>query len=314
LSLSLLSSSNCERATANSHGGREPDLGCCPRTKSTHEPFWRREFHYRNPGQESSLSESETEQTAGKEFLAMKEIPNGITTETTEVSDNVSHSIWFNCESHLKEIDESDWRLERHGESRVSMLQGMTTDESHPKFPIRIVFDRCRRNESPMQNDALSSSIEIEKSLRFESADRSMTVTLRGTTIDRNKDSENVFNSICFDCEFDSNEIYESNSQEPEHFEPRNAKPEAITIDETYPKYPAIVVFDRLKRKQLSTENAQFPVSIEIEKLFRFENAEPSVNAALRGTTIDCNEDEENASDSIRFNCEFDSNEIDESD
>jgi hypothetical protein len=38
------------------------------------------------------------------------------------------------------------------------------------------------------------------------------------------------------------------------------------------------------------------------------------MNVILRGTTIDCNEEQENAFDSIRFNYEFDSNEIDESD
>jgi hypothetical protein len=38
------------------------------------------------------------------------------------------------------------------------------------------------------------------------------------------------------------------------------------------------------------------------------------MNITFRGITIDCNEDDENALDSIRFNCELDSNEIDESD
>jgi hypothetical protein len=37
------------------------------------------------------------------------------------------------------------------------------------------------------------------------------------------------------------------------------------------------------------------------------------MNVTLRGITIDCNEEDENALDSIRFNCELDSNEIDES-
>jgi hypothetical protein len=38
------------------------------------------------------------------------------------------------------------------------------------------------------------------------------------------------------------------------------------------------------------------------------------MNATLRGITIDFNEDDENARDSMRFNREFDSNEINEKD
>jgi hypothetical protein len=43
-------------------------------------------------------------------------------------------------------------------------------------------------------------------------------------------------------------------------------------------------------------------------------NAEPSMNSTFRGITIDSSDDLENASDSIRVKCEFDLNEIDESD
>jgi hypothetical protein len=69
-----------------------------------------------------------------------------------------------------------------------------------------------------------------------------------------------------------------------------------------------------LKRKEFSIENAEFFLTIEIEKLFRFENAEPSINVMLAGSAINYNEEFENASDPITFNCEFDSNEIEESD
>jgi hypothetical protein len=41
--------------------------------------------------------------------------------------------------------------------------------------------------------------------------------------------------------------------------------------------------------------------------------AEPSINRTLRGIMIDLSDEDENASDSIRVNREFDSNEIDES-
>jgi hypothetical protein len=43
-------------------------------------------------------------------------------------------------------------------------------------------------------------------------------------------------------------------------------------------------------------------------------NAEPSINSTFRGITIDSRVESENASDSIRFNDDDDSNEIDESD
>jgi hypothetical protein len=54
--------------------------------------------------------------------------------------------------------------------------------------------------------------------------------------------------------------------------------------------------------------------SIKIDCNFVFSNAEPSINCRLRGITIDWSEEDENANDSIRFNLEFDLNEIDESD
>jgi hypothetical protein len=38
------------------------------------------------------------------------------------------------------------------------------------------------------------------------------------------------------------------------------------------------------------------------------------MNSTFRGIMIDLSDDSQNASDSIRFNCEFDSNVIDESD
>jgi hypothetical protein len=40
-------------------------------------------------------------------------------------------------------------------------------------------------------------------------------------------------------------------------------------------------------------------------------NAEPSIKQTLDGITIDSSDEDENASDSIRVNREFDSNEID---
>jgi hypothetical protein len=50
-----------------------------------------------------------------------------------------------------------------------------------------------------------------------------------------------------------------------------------------------------------------FPIGVNV-------NAEPSINSTLRGITIDPSFEYENASDSIRFNDDGDSNETDESD
>jgi hypothetical protein len=67
-------------------------------------------------------------------------------------------------------------------------------------------------------------------------------------------------------------------------------------------------------RNSCSIWKTSFPASKEIEFNFAFANAESSMNCTLRGITIDWSDEDENADDSIRFNLEFDSNEIDESD
>jgi hypothetical protein len=56
------------------------------------------------------------------------------------------------------------------------------------------------------------------------------------------------------------------------------------------------------------------PDSIDIDFNFVDLNAEPSINCTFRGIMIDSSDENENASDSIRFNDDGDSNEIDESD
>jgi hypothetical protein len=60
--------------------------------------------------------------------------------------------------------------------------------------------------------------------------------------------------------------------------------------------------------------NIAFPISIETELDFIPSNAEPLMNWTFRGISIDLSDENENDFDSIRSNCEFDSNEIDESD
>jgi hypothetical protein len=55
------------------------------------------------------------------------------------------------------------------------------------------------------------------------------------------------------------------------------------------------------------------PDSIKIDLIDVDSNAEPSINSTFRGISIDSSFDDENAPDSIRFNDDGDSNEIDES-
>jgi hypothetical protein len=61
-----------------------------------------------------------------------------------------------------------------------------------------------------------------------------------------------------------------------------------------------------------SITNISFPDSIEMDDDETSMKAEPSMNSTLRGITIDSSDENKNADDSIRFNREFDSNEIDE--
>jgi hypothetical protein len=67
-------------------------------------------------------------------------------------------------------------------------------------------------------------------------------------------------------------------------------------------------------RMSFSITKISFPDSIVIDDKVTLINAEPSMNWTFRGITIDSSDENENADDSIRVNCEFDSNEIDESD
>jgi hypothetical protein len=66
--------------------------------------------------------------------------------------------------------------------------------------------------------------------------------------------------------------------------------------------------------ESFSITKISFPDSIEIDDNVTLINAEPSMNWTFRGIPIDWSDDHENASDSTRVNCEFDSNAIDERD
>jgi hypothetical protein len=67
-------------------------------------------------------------------------------------------------------------------------------------------------------------------------------------------------------------------------------------------------------RKLFSITKISFPDSIEIDDKVTLINEESSMNWTFRGITIDWSDEDENALNSIRVKCEFDSNVIDESD
>jgi hypothetical protein len=63
-----------------------------------------------------------------------------------------------------------------------------------------------------------------------------MNVTFRGLTIDFNENDENASDSIRFKCEFDSNEIDETDLHSKKHDEPRISTLGGTTIDDFEPK------------------------------------------------------------------------------
>jgi hypothetical protein len=105
--------------------------------------------------------------------------------------------------------------------------------------------------------------------------------------------------SMHFSSESDSNEIEESHLQKEKHCEPKVSTERGITIDGKDPKYRTSVGLESLKRKKFSTENIEFPDSIEIDDKFDLEKADSSMNATQQGIKIEPSEDCENALDAI---------------
>jgi hypothetical protein len=189
--------------------------------------------------------------------------------------------IRFSCESDSKEIDETDAHEEKFSGPRVSIVRGITIDEADPRYRTIVVFARFNKKPGSTEKAGFSISIEIEKFSRPENAEPSMNATLRAMTIDFKEENEKAFDSIRFSCETDSNEIDEMDKFDEKLAGPRVSTVRGITIDEADPRYRTIVVFVRFIKKEYSIENAGFPVSIEIEKLCRIENVEPSMNVTL---------------------------------
>jgi hypothetical protein len=138
--------------------------------------------------------------------------------------------------------------------------------------------------------------------------------TPRGILIDWSDDCANANDSIRINCEFDSNEIDESDWQSEKQEKERVLTLHGITIFETVEKW-RINLWSTISSSKSSTEtNLSFPHSIKIPASSTPINEEPSMNSTFRGITMDWIDQSENAYDSIRTNREFDPNEIDESD
>jgi hypothetical protein len=94
-------------------------------------------------------------------------------------------------------------------------------------------------------------------------------------------------------------------------------KPFPFSISSTFPYFWHYMV-DRQRSRPETAPNREtkisFSNSIKIDDKFTSINAEPLMNRTFRGITIDWSDEDENASDSICVNREFDSTLIDESD
>jgi hypothetical protein len=112
--------------------------------------------------------------------------------------------------------------------------------------------------------------------------------------------------------------IDESDLQSEKHFDPRISTLFGISIVDAFWKF-WINLWSRISRRNpFSTTKISFPDSIEVDDKVTPTNAEPSMNRTFRRITIDWSDEDENvdvnANDSIRVNCEFDLNVINESD
>jgi hypothetical protein len=160
-----------------------------------------------------------------------------------------------------------------------------------------------------------SNSIEIDESdLQTEKQPEPRISTVRGITIDLSEELENASDSIRFNLESNSIEIDESDPQPEKQLEPRISTPLGTRIQGLCPKDRIRIVLSKLITKSKSISRCSLPSSIQIETFSQPENAEPLIVSTVRGITIDFSEENENALDSIRFNLESNSIEIDESD
>ena len=90
-------------------------------------------------------------------------------------------------DSFSNEIEHSDMQHEKHDEQRISILKGIVTSESQPKYRINFERDESRMNEESTMKCEFPDSNEIEISeifKRLEKAEPSIKSTSRGIVID----------------------------------------------------------------------------------------------------------------------------------
>jgi hypothetical protein len=86
----------------------------------------------------------------------------GIVIDLIAEEENADDSICLSRESCSNEIDESDLQLKKHDEQKISILQGIVTFMSQPKYRINFEPDESRRNDDTTKKCECSDSIKIE--------------------------------------------------------------------------------------------------------------------------------------------------------
>jgi hypothetical protein len=90
-----------------------------------------------------------------------------------------------------------------HDEQRISILEGIITSESQPKYRINLEREESRMNEESTMKCELPASIElgIDRTKSPENIEPSIKSTSRGIVIDLRSESENAHNSMRFSRE-----------------------------------------------------------------------------------------------------------------
>jgi Fe-S cluster assembly iron-binding protein IscA len=238
----------------------------------------------------------------------------GITIDFSEELENASDSIRFNLESDSIEIDERDLQPEKQPEPRISTPLGTRMQGLRPRDRIRTVRSKFSTKSNVTSRCSLPSSIQIETFSPRENAEPSRFSTVRGITIDFSEELENAADSIPFNLDSDSIETDEKDPQQKKQHKPRISTYLGTRMQGLRPRDRIRTALSKLITKSNSTTKCSLPSSIQIENFSQLENAEPLIVSTVREITIDFSEEHENVLDSIHFNLESNSIEIDESD
>jgi hypothetical protein len=160
----------------------------------------------------------------------MNRTVSGSKTKSKRAPAKTVDSIRFS-ELDSNEIDKSDVQYEKHEEQRTSMLNGIITCESQPRYRINLERDESTMNDESTMKFEFPASIEIEIFEIFENAEPSIKPTSRGIAIDLRAEPENASDSMRFSREPFSNEIDESDWQHEKHDEQRTSAFRGTVID-----------------------------------------------------------------------------------